>query len=465
MFERRHGKRYGLISRGMVLTGALLALFGGLSAWAQSSGHRTSTPPNATQANATAPDVRVEFLGAESGYAVGMQSVTLLCVVRNVGSAPLPDRTLRLRCYAVTGLDYTTGETMPVVPALGPNQALAYRWRLAPSNATGPLTAAVLMEPVTPTSAAAPEMPSSPGGGLHGTAHGGSDSATTGAQPPPPAEPAPLPAPRAVVTTVPRLAAPLRPGGDAIRPAAGPLASAGETSAWIGNDRMGARIVASELRQPVLLLCGKEGAGWRGLAVGSPMASVRSGEDGQVAWWETFRWRAARVRIEKDLATLTLLGNVGTRWQAEMVFVARRDTAALSGRLRLKPLRVMRLYSVLLPRLQADNSRAAASFRADGSAQPLSNAEPLLPETARVIAGRANGITFGLTWPSTGPDPGWKWSRLPAGDANVAPLPGAQWDDARGSLILPGTAVEIPFRLFAFGPSDSLHAALRFVLP
>jgi hypothetical protein len=47
----------------------------------------------------------------------------------------------------------------------------------------------------------------------------------------------------------------------------------------------------------------------------------------------------------------------------------------------------------------------------------------------------------------------------------VAPLPGAQWDDARGTVILPGAAVEIPFRLFASGPSDTLRDALRFVLP
>jgi hypothetical protein len=223
--------------------------------------------------------------------------------------------------------------------------------------------------------------------------------------------------------------------------------------------------VASDLRLPTLLLCGKEASGWRGLAVGSPLASLRSGEDGQVAWWETFRWRESRVRVERDVATLTLLGNIGTRWQAELVFEARRDTAALSGRLRLKPLRLMRLFSVLLPRLQADNSRATASARADGSAQPLTNAEPLLPETARVVADRANGITFGLTWPSAEPQPGWKWSRLAAGDATVAPLPGAQWDDARGSVILPGATVEVPFRLFASGPSDTLRDALRFVLP
>src|SRR5437763_15755646 len=46
-----------------------------------------SAPANAPAVSA--PDVRVEYFGAERGYAVGMDSVLLLCVVRNAGSASL----------------------------------------------------------------------------------------------------------------------------------------------------------------------------------------------------------------------------------------------------------------------------------------------------------------------------------------------------------------------------------------
>src|SRR5450631_3166121 len=43
------------------------------------------------------PDIRVDYFGAEKGYAVGSNAVTMLCVLRNVGRAALPEGTLRVR--------------------------------------------------------------------------------------------------------------------------------------------------------------------------------------------------------------------------------------------------------------------------------------------------------------------------------------------------------------------------------
>jgi len=109
------------------LLGILMALF---SPAASAQAPAAPMPP---ASNPPMPELRVEYLGAEKGYAVGTKDFTLLCVVRNVGMAPLPDKTLRLRCYTLVGLDYTSGELTPLVPALAPNQALAFRWRLTPS--------------------------------------------------------------------------------------------------------------------------------------------------------------------------------------------------------------------------------------------------------------------------------------------------------------------------------------------
>jgi hypothetical protein len=43
---------------------------------------------------------------------------------------------------------------------------------------------------------------------------------------------------------------------------------------------------------------------------------------------------------------------------------------------------------------------------------------------------------------------------------------GAEWiGDDRGESISTGTTIEIPFRIFVFGPSDTVRDAARFRMP
>ena len=86
--------------------------------------------PIANRQPPSEPDLQVEFLGSEKGYAVGGQSVAILCVIRNAGTGALPENTARVRCYPLAGLDFLEGQLWPNLPALNAGQAVAYRWRL-----------------------------------------------------------------------------------------------------------------------------------------------------------------------------------------------------------------------------------------------------------------------------------------------------------------------------------------------
>jgi hypothetical protein len=403
--------------------------------------HAQSGQPEAI--SPPAPEVRVEFFGPERGYTVGSQSVTLLCVVRNVGAAPLPENALRLRCLAMAGLEYTTGDTRPTLPALAQNQAAAFRWRLSPTNGQGPMVAAALLENVT--------MAGGP------AADGGPNTTLFVAIPA---------ASRASLTVIPRLSGLSRAGSMTLPPGAAPRAVATEDDAWLVNDRVQVRVIAGERRFPVLLLAVKEGAGWKTVATSVPCAEVMAGEDGQLPWWETFRWRESRPRNEKTGATLTLVGDIGKRWRAELILESKPGTAAIDGRLRLIPLRTLRFYGVRLPRLLPVGDDTNSSLKADGSPLSVVQNEPILPEGARVGAARSNGVTFGIAWPATPPLADWKWNRLPLSDTNLLSVLGAEWDGPdSGGIIQPGATVDFTFRLFAFGPSDSLKDALRFMPP
>jgi len=391
----------------------------------------------------------VEYLGPARGYAIGTGDVDIVCVVRNEGNNPLPDRRLRLRCYILSGLDYTTGETMPLLPALAPGQAVAFHWRLTPTDSSSPLAVAAILTDV------APQTP--------GTAPPASGAGKGPSAPLPEEAGASLALPqRAYVAVVPRLGAlPSTGGPDPTHP----VANASSERAWIGNDRVAVRFLAARSHLPVLLLAAKQGTQWREVAIGVPLARILSGEDGQRPWWETFRWQGARVRNDKAVAVLTLTGMVGSRWRAELILQSGKDTCVMQGRLRLTPLLAMRLQGVALPCLMAAGAPPGALINTSGIPVPVAADTSPLPDGQRVAAALRDRIAFGLAWPSTAPLPGWRWARLP--DSPVAPVLGAQWetDEGRGELVSRGETIEFPFHLFAFTPSDTVKDATRFLLP
>jgi hypothetical protein len=255
-------------------------------------------------------------------------------------------------------------------------------------------------------------------------------------------------------------------GARAVKPNGAPQAIAANGDAWIGNDRIAARILAADSGRPVMLLTCRNGADWQSLLTGACLGEVLSSEEGQIPWWESFRWHDVHAQSDKDFAILSLVGTVGTQWRGELILEVQRDTSAMKCQFRLTALRNIRLYGVRLPRLLSESAgKDASALHADGSAFPVVTEEPVLPDDAHVAAGRAGGATFGISWPDAGPFAGGFWSRLPAGDAVSAPVLGAEWREEAGEVILAGASIDVPFRLFSFAPSDSIRDALRFQVP
>ena len=383
----------------------------------------------------------MEYFGAERGVAVGTQAVTMLCIVRNTGAAPIAENTLRLRCYTLAGLDYTTGETWPLLPALGAGQARAYRWVLVPSAPRGPLIASALL-----------------------TANRPAVFAARG----PKRTPADAPAnfdPQAILNVIPRLDEEPKLNPPDPKNSAAPQALAGEESAWVGNERVGLRVIAAEgNREPVLLLCGKNGAGWRLLALSATLFAVTSGEPGQIPWRQTFHWSDSRPASTAEAATLTLRGSLGTQWRGEITLQTQSGTAAIQGVFRLTARRLMRLYDLRLPRLLARDAAQPMPGAANGTPLEMPDAPAVLPAAARIGAAKTEAFTFGLAWSKTFPYANWTAERSPAVSLTDFLILGAEWRDARGTLMQPGETIEVPFRLFAFAPSDTLRDALRFLI-
>lgn len=405
---------------------------------------------NGVKAN-TAADIRVVFLGAENGYAVGSQHVRMLCVIKNEGSTSLPEKRVRLRCYTLAGLDYLDGELWPYLPALAPGQSVSIRWNLAPTDKSGLLAMAVLID--TPDKPLAGENQISFKGPRTTELSGAREVNLS------------IP-PQAVMVSIPHLTSEphMLSGISASNPT--PHASVSGSRAWLGNDRVGIQILASNNRQPLLALAGRQGAEWKLAATASSLFQVRYGEDGQNPWWASFRWRSSQVRESKDVASLTLTGTVGEGINAEYTLEAHRDTGAIEGRLRITPLKNLRCFSVELPRLLAETNGRAFAPKADGLPRLLPDETQPLSEEERIAAIHNEATTFGLTWTGNSPLSGWKSTHLPTGDWEHAPLLGGRWNsEEQGDILLAGATVEFRFRLFVISPSETVRDALRFLQP
>ncbi len=386
------------------------------------------------------PDPQVEFFGPERVYAVGSAEVPLVGVVRNRGAAPLPAGALRVHCYAESGLDYTSGDTRPLLPALAPGQAVAFRWKLSPSAANGAMVAGLLLRSAAPSPSA-----DVPGGGAPWLGAG-----------------------RATMVSIPRFGSDpqLLGASGASKPA--PHAYARRSEAGVGNDRVWLKAAAAENRTPVLALSVRDGSLWRTCALTSRIGEVTACEDGQSPWAASFRWRTSTAHEEKGLATLTLSGTIGTLWRADLEFVSRQDTCVVECRLRLTAKRALRAFAVLPIQLQSTpEPREAAMNRADGSPLPAGpEPESLLGPGARLAVAHRDNSTFGISWPEAGPLADWRAATLPQGDSHYAPQLGAEWRPGeRGDLILPETPITFSFRCFALVPSSALRDAERFAAP
>ena len=200
------------------------------------------------------------------------------------------------------------------------------------------------------------------------------------------------------------------------------------------------------------------------LALSVPLFTVLSGEPGQIPWRQTFHWNDSRPASDHETAALTLRGTLGTQWRGEITLRTQAGTAAIQGILRLTARRLMRLYDFRLPRLLARDAAKPLPGAANGTAIEAPNLPAVLPETARISAAMTAPFSFGIVWSKTFPYAQWTAEKTPAVSVGDFPLLGAAWRSERGTLMQPGETVEVPFRLFAYAPSETLRDALRFLI-
>lgn len=381
----------------------------------------------------------------------GMDRVSLLCVVRNVGTEPLPQNSMRLRCYPVTGLDYTNGNLLPALPALAPGEAVAYKWRFALTTSRGALVAGVVLEPT-----------------------GGLDPQASNAPPPPPS-PAPqppantasaLPGTQLALAVIPRL--PRNPSIGDIPTFKDPLTHVSERNddVTLLNGRVAARVQLGERREAILTLAAKEGAVWQQLANSLFLIRANLAEEGQLPWWQSMRCQRIRVDRDRDSGVLSITGSIGSHCRAELSLELRPDTCAIQGTVRLTARRDLRISGLELPVLLPSVSTGTElRGRDDGSLIVIPPPVTILPDDARIAALHGGGTTFGLAWPDNVTFPNvpvapWKWNRLPPFISGVQAT-----GTSIGDMMPAGSTLECQFKLFAFAPSGTVRDALRFQIP
>jgi hypothetical protein len=362
-------------------------------------------------AQAEGPRLVIESFAPTSAYTVGSDAVTLVGTIRNVGKSASPADTYIARVSALAGLDYTSGDTRPKVPALEPNAAATFRWRLAPSAADAPLVASLALE-------------------------GGSGI------------------PDFRVLPIQHFADP--PPGESASVAKEATARGGQ-NATLENATIRVRVVTSEAGVPSLILSTHAPTGWRRIGTTVPIAAVLSAEGGQRPWWELFRVESARASVTKGMATLTLTGGFGLRWRGTVALTLRTGSSVLDTRLLLAPLKPLKLASVRFMPLYAGDG----SFGAEA-------AETLAPEpgVSPGAAIRWGSITIGTNWLDQPTAGSWKTVPLASPEGADYRLLGTEWQTDGPPLAMnPAGLAEWRARVFALNQSASVADARRIPLP
>lgn len=373
-----------------------------------------------------APALDIVYFGDDLMTPAPAGEVRLLCVVRNNGDTPIGAGTAQLRCLALSGLDYTSGDITPALPALEPHQAVAYCWRLAYTG-EGPMLAAAILSPAKNVPGTTPSF-------------------------------------LRIATVAPLgLDVPLR-FGPPLPTQKTPSAGVDTLGAWVGANRIGLRVIRTKEGGTIGLIAARNGAAWQLAGVVWPLLRVCSAEDGVEPWWHTFFWQNTRFQCSKTKASLELIGSVGRLWRATLRLTVQPNSASIEGDVQIVARTSLRLQRVQIPQLL---------FPLSGTSPP-SNGTPLLftandtslaQNTPCLAAYHLGALTGGIVAASTPPLANWQW-QCARGDAPNMALLTPQWQtDGRGALILPMASVDFPFRLFALAPSSSEQDALRFQEP
>lgn len=389
----------------MKIAGLLTGLLW-LCAWATTAQPDSDTLPET-------PQLQIESFAPSRAYAVGMDSVTMVAVIRNIGSTALLADTVTASIFCLSGLEYLEGIVSPKLPALEPGATATFKWRLKPISEEAPLVTALTLQ---------------------------------------------IPGQSPIVRIVPIQHFTTPPRGDSATVSKRPVAYVGRGEGVIENDRVRARIIITSSNVPVLFLSARTSGGWRQVGVSLPLAEVLSAEGGQRPWWEVLRYSSMRALNGEGIAALSLSGGFGVRWRTTLEVALRADTAALDLRLRLSPLRPLNLAGLrFLPLLAGEGSfgNAASELLAF-----------TINEAGSTAAVRWGEITVGALWLGTPPLTTWQIGPMPAVSEVDYRLLGMEMQAAGAPTTLqPGKLIEIRGRLFALSPSKTVQDAHLFATP
>ncbi len=359
------------------------------------------------------PILVVESFGAARAYATGTDPITLVATIRNVGKSPLPADSARARLITLAGLENVAGDAHPKLPALAAGAAETYKWQVAPTRPDASLAASLSVaipgEPILVRAIAIPHLETPPS----------------------------LESP-AVSRT--------------------PEAESGPSLSVLENERIRVRILKDVSGIVVLILSARTAGGWRQVGASVPLAETESGEPGQHPWWEQFEFEEARAANSAGQASLTLKGQVGPKWRADIELIVRTGSAVVDAELKLTALRPVNLLGLrFLPLLAGEGSFGAA-------VSELLDTQGSGPAAHRAV--RWGGITVGTVRRNEAALAGWQVSNTPVVEgADFRLLAAEHRAPEQKTHLVRGAVIRLRTRLFALYPSALVREAVTVAPP
>lgn len=379
-----------------------------------------------TNGTSNSGGLSIVYFGPVKGIGYSFMDQTFRCVILNSTDQLIQAGVYEVKCLPIRGLNYTSGNTIPTIPAIPAHGVVSTQWNLSLKNNGGYPLAGAYICPVSNSSQTDPSL---------------LDDAIKLSSP-------------TMLSTRSNFVLPPHPVTKT------PLVTKLDKSALqVTSNITAIQFLRATDDESVFRLFTNIDGTWQQIATGSNIAGINAGEEGQQPWNHTLKITGVHSQNTAASTVVKIDGVYGNLAKAKVTFTISQNSSSITGEIEITALQNFQCYGVNLPELWAH--KPVATQTSDGDLVSMNAAPAPNLSDPSIAALHTNQTTWGIIAPGVPPISGWTVTRKSSLGQYRCAL--AWISPATGSLFQSGGSISIPFTLFAKSGSASIQDALIFL--
>ena len=384
------------------------------------------TQDTATNSSSSPDGLTILYFGPVNGVSYNFMDQTFRCVIMNNSQQMIPAGQYVVKCLPIRGLNYTSGNTIPTIPAIPAHGVVCTEWNLSLKNSGGYPLAGAYICPVQNSS----QVSSST-----------LDDAIKLSSPIMLYSRAGFVLPSHPVVKTPK------------------VTEIDKNVLQVTGNISAVQFLRATNDESVFRLFTNIQGIWQPIATGCNIADLYAGEEGQQPWYHSFKITGCHSQTTGATAVITIDGMYGNLAKASVTYNISQNSSSITGTIEITALQDFQCYGIDLPVLWAH--KPVDAQMPDGSLVSLNTNSASNLSDPSIAALHTNQTTWGIIAPGVPPISGWTVVRKSSlGQYRCA----LEWTaPAAGSLFQRCGSISVPFTLFAKSGSASIQDALIFL--